>query len=106
MQRRHPEPYPNIFFEMDGVHIQQVFDELADRFGFPEKLWKAKWRAHLDKQARGEDEVGLFLKFGNEHINPILNQLLLRTYSHATFSNLCEYVIKKSATYIAVSYTH
>lgn len=101
IRRRNPEPYPNIFYEMDSVHIQSVFNELADRFGFPEKKWKAVWKAYLDSKPRGEDEIGLFLKFGSERINPILNSLLLRNSVETTFSNLCEYVIKKSATFIA-----
>lgn len=101
MRSRNPKPYPNIFFEMDAVHIQQVFDELTDRFGFPEKEWKALWKNHLDAQPRGEDEIGIFLKFGYERINPILNDLLIRNPSQSTFANLCEYIIKKSPKYRA-----
>lgn len=83
---------PNIFYEMDAVHIQQVFDLLTDRFGFP-TAWRKRWKEHLDKQPRSEDEIGLFLRFGNEHIDPILNALLLRSPSHGTFTKLCEYII-------------
>lgn len=101
MRRRNPEPYPNIFYEMDSIHIQSVFDELADRFGFPEKKWKAVWKAYLDSQPRGENEIGLFLKWGYENINPILNSLLLRGPGQSTFANLCEYIIKRSPKYLA-----
>lgn len=101
MRRRNPNPYPNIFYEMDALHIQQVFDELADRFGFPEKKWKELWKAHLESKPRGEDEIDLFLKFGNERINPILNALLLRSKVDSTFSNLCEYIITKSHSFQA-----
>jgi hypothetical protein len=101
MRRRNPKPYPNIFYEMDSIHIQQVFDELANRFGFPEKKWKERWKAHLAGKPRGEDEIGLFLSFGNEYINPILNALLVRNPVHPTFTNLCEYIITHSPAYKA-----
>lgn len=101
MRSRHTQPYANIFQEMDSVHIQAVFDELADRFGFPEKKWKTQWRAYLDAQPRGEDEIGLFLRWGYDHINPILNGLLLRSPSQSTFANLCEYIIRRSPTHLA-----
>ncbi len=47
----------NIFDEMDALHIAKVFEELALRFGFPEKKWKEEWKAHLNKQPRNQDEV-------------------------------------------------
>lgn len=87
---------PNIFYEMDSVHIQQVFDLLTDKFGFP-TAWRKVWKKHLEKQPRAEDEIGLFLRFGTDHIEPILNGLLLRSPSHSTFSKMCEYVILESA---------
>jgi len=87
---------PNIFYEMDAVHIQKVFDILTDRFGFPAE-WRKVWKEYLEKQPRGEDEIGLFLQFGNTRIEPILNALLLRQPAHATFAKLCEYVILGSA---------
>jgi hypothetical protein len=99
MRSRNPKPYANIFHEMDAVHIQAVFDELADRFGFPEKKWKVAWRAYIDSKPRGEDEIGLFLGWGYEKINPLLNGLLMRSSSESTFANLCEYIIKRSSTY-------
>src|SRR6478736_6304961 len=81
---------PNIFYEMDSVHIQQVFDLLTDKFGFPTE-WRKIWKEHLEKQPRGEDEIGLFLRFGTARIEPILNGLLLRSPSHDTFAKMCEY---------------
>ena len=85
----------NIFYEMDAVHIQKVFDLLTDRFGFPVE-WQKVWKEYLDKQPRGEDEIGLFLRFGNTRIEPILNALLLRSPGHSTFTKLCEYIILDS----------
>lgn len=85
----------NVFDDMDSIHIAKVFEELALRFGFPEKKWKAEWKAHLDKQPRSQDEVSLFLRFGHERIEPVLNRLLLRGSTHPTFSKLCEYIIKR-----------
>lgn len=90
---------PNIFHHMDELHVQQVIDELTDRFGFPEKKWKALWKEYLDKLPRAEDEIGAFLKFGNARINPILNDILIRGEGHGTFNSLCEYVIRKSESY-------
>ncbi len=95
------EIYPNIFREMDSVHIQTVFDELSDRFGFPQKSWQKAWRDVLEMRPVGEDEVAAFLHFGYNRINPILNSILLRGPNHQTFFYLCEYVIKKSPGYIA-----
>ncbi|MFZ5999484.1 MAG: hypothetical protein ACOYW3_03180 [Bacteroidota bacterium] len=89
----------NPFDYMDGVHIQQVWTELSARFGFPEKKWKEKFKKHLAAHRGSEEEVGMFLRFGNANINPILNALLLRSTGYGTFNALCEYVIKKSDTY-------
>jgi hypothetical protein len=85
--------------EMDQATIERVFNELVDRFGFPEKKWKLQWSKYLDAQTRGQNEMGIFLKFGYEKINPILNNLLLRQPSHPTFDSLCEFVIKNSESY-------
>ncbi|PZR38253.1 MAG: hypothetical protein DI538_10130 [Azospira oryzae] len=90
MKRRH-----NIFEDMTEVHIQLVFDELTDRFGFPEKAWKTFWKEHLAKQPKSADDIGVFLHFGYHHINPIINSILLRREGLNTFNNLCEYIIKR-----------
>ncbi len=44
---------------MDSLHIQQVFDLLTDKFGFPAE-WRKIWEEYLEKQPRGEEEIGLF----------------------------------------------
>ena len=79
---------PNVFDYMEEIHINQVFDELEERFGFPKREWKQKFKAHLDKQPKGESDLGVFLKFGNKHINPILNGILLRGELFDTFNKL------------------
>ena len=51
---------------------------------------------HLEKQPRSEEEISLFLLFGNQYVNPILNALLLRGQHVGTFDRLCEYIIMQS----------
>lgn len=85
----------NIFYEMDSIHIEKVFDYLTDKFGFP-SIWRKEWKEFLNKQPRGEEEISLFLRFGYERINPILNALLMRSSFHDTFAKLCEYIIRQS----------
>lgn len=85
----------NIFDQMEAIHITKVLEELALRFGFPEKKWKTEWKTHLSKQSPNHDEVSIFLRFGHERIEPLLNGLLLRRTTHPTFSKLCEYIIKR-----------
>jgi len=89
----------NIIHDMDALHMQQVWDELADRFHFPEKKWKEKFKEYADKQPSTVGERGIFLTFGTKHIDPVLNQLLLRPPASQTFNALVEYVIKKSSSY-------
>ncbi len=48
------------FYEMDQTHIQQVFDLLTDKFGFPKK-WQERWKQNLANSPRGENEIALFL---------------------------------------------
>lgn len=85
----------NIFYEMDGVHIQKVFDLLQSKFGFP-RQWEKNWKQHLERSPRSEEEIGLFLRWGIKHIEPLLNGVLLRGSSHSTFSKMCEYIIYQS----------
>jgi hypothetical protein len=91
----------NPFDYMDALHVEQVWTELNSRFGFPEKKWKEKFKKHLATQRDRNEEIGVFLRFGNANINPILNALLLRNTGYTTFNGLCEYVIKNSASYRA-----
>ena len=92
-----------ILDDMDSTHIQKVWDELADRFGFPEKVWKALFKKYLDKQPREVGEVSAFLRFGHakNSINDILNGILCRTSGINTFEKLCIYVVEQSNSYKA-----
>lgn len=90
---------PNIFDYMEEVHINQVWTELEERFGFPIKTWKKHFAEHLDSKPRSENILNVFLRYGSERINPILNGILIRREGFPTFHNLCEYVIRKSPAY-------
>ena len=85
----------SVFYEMDETHIQMVFELLTDKFSFP-KQWQDKWKQHLADYQRGENEIALFLKWGQKHIEPLLNGILLRGELHSTFAKLCEYIINNS----------
>ena len=89
--------YYNLVFDQA---LDQVFDELEERFGFPKKQWKAKFKEHLGRQRKDQNNLSVFLVFGNENINDILNGILMRNDAYPTFNNLCEYVIKKSPAYL------
>lgn len=86
-----------VFYEMDETHIKQVFDLLTDKFGFP-RQWQQRWKQYLADSPRGENEIALFLKWGQEHIEPLLNGILLRGQLHSTFAKLCEYIVNNSNT--------
>lgn len=89
----------NVFEYMEEVHINLTWTELQERFGFPIKEWKKHWTAHLNKQPKGESDIAVFMRYGNVHINPILNGILMRNEGHPSFNKLVEYVIKKSGSY-------
>lgn len=90
----------NILDYMEIIHIDQAFDLLEEKFGFPKKVWKKAFNEYLDKQPRKEDDLGIFLRFGNDRINPLLNGILVRNPGHPTFNKLCEYLVKKSPNYL------
>jgi len=87
--------HSNVFDQMDEVHITQIWTELENRFGFPSKQWKKHFKEHLDKQLKSENDISVFIKFGEQQINPILNSLLLRSPYNPTFDKLCQYVITR-----------
>ena len=76
-------------------HIDLVFKELHERFSLNVKFWKEQYQSKLRSQPRHVDEVGYFLKFCNQYINPLLNSLLGRYDQHPTFNKLVEYVMRK-----------
>jgi hypothetical protein len=81
--------------EFSEMHINLTWDELHDRFGFDLKTWKKKFNDYLMKQPRETDLVSAFLRFGNDRLNPLLNEILGRASGYPTFNRLTSYVAKK-----------
>ena len=79
------------------MHIDLVFKELSNRFGFNEPAWKKKFQEYLTKQPRTTSEMDAFIKFGNSFINPVLNEILSRNTLHSTFVKLLYYVVEKNS---------
>ena len=78
--------------EFSEMHISMTWDELHDRFGFDLKTWKKKFSDYLMKQPRETDIVAAFFRFGNDRINPLLNEILGRTSGFPTFQRFTEYI--------------
>lgn len=81
--------------EFSEMHISHAWDELHDRFGFDLKTWKKKFNDFLMKQPRETDMVSAFFRFGNDRINPLLNEILGRASGFPTFQRFTEYVTSK-----------
>lgn len=81
----------------DLMHIDIVFRELHDRFGFNKKEWEKKFKSFLSQQPRNTSELDAFIKFGNRFINPVLNEILCRNALHATFSQMVLYIVEKNS---------
>jgi hypothetical protein len=81
--------------EFSEMHINLTWDELHTRFGFDLKTWKKKFSDYLMKQPRETDLVSAFLRFGNDRLNPLLNEILGRSTGFPTFNRLTTYVAKK-----------
>jgi hypothetical protein len=77
------------------MHIQITWQELNERFGFELKAWKKKFHDYRMKQPSNADVVGVFFKFGNDRINPLLNEILGRSSGFPTFNRLVDYITKK-----------
>ena len=76
------------------MHIDLVFRELKERFGFNEKAWRKKFEEFLSRQPRTTSEMDAFIKFGNSMVNPVLNQILCRQALHSTFVKLLFYIVE------------
>lgn len=76
-------------------HIHHTWEELHNRFGFDLKTWKKKFNDYLMKQPRETDLVSAFFRFGNDRINPILNEILGRSSGFPTFQRFTEYIQSK-----------
>jgi hypothetical protein len=85
----------NIIDNFQEMHVNLVWDEIHDRFGFNIKAWKKKFGDYLSKQQRNTHELDAFLKFGISELNPVLNSILARQHYHPTFMNLVEYILSK-----------
>jgi hypothetical protein len=83
------------FQEFTEMHIQLTWNELHERFGFDLKTWKKKFSDYLMKQPRQTDVVSAFLRFGNDRINPLLNEILGRASGYPTFQRFTEYITSK-----------
>ena len=81
----------------EPMHIDLVFRELGDRFGFNQKAWRKKFEEYLSRQPRTTGEMDAFIKFGNSFINPVLNEILCRNSLHATFVKLLFYIVEKNS---------
>jgi hypothetical protein len=79
----------------EPMHIDLVFRELKDRFGFNDPAWRKKFQEFLSRQPRTTSEMDAFIKFGNSVINPVLNEILCRNSLHATFVKLLYYIVDK-----------
>jgi hypothetical protein len=86
---------PRTNYNFEEPHIEHVWKELHERFGFNLKHWKAKFEWYKGIHNKNPDEVSLFYWFGYETINPVLNQIIGRSSGYPTFQNLTEYVAKK-----------
>ena len=81
--------------EFMEYHIDQVWWELRDRFGFDIKKWKTRFGLYMQNHSRYESKVSAFNNFGFDEINPVLNKILCRNDLHPTFNNLVRYIIKE-----------
>jgi len=79
------------------MHVDLVFRELRERFGFNEKAWRKKFEEFLLRQPRTTSEMDAFIKFGNSFVNPVLNQILCRQALHSTFVKLLFYIVEKNS---------
>ena len=82
---------------LDEAHIKEIWAELNDRFGFNLKEWKKKFDQFVIKQTRETSVMSCFYRFGHDHINPVLNDILCRQRLYPTFTNLVKFVISKSS---------
>ena len=81
--------------DFQEIHIPYVWEELHARFGFDIQKWsKDKFPMYL-RQQRHASRLDAFMTFGNDRINPLLNELLCRPVNHPTFNRLLHHVLQK-----------
>ena len=81
---------------LDEAHIKEIWNELHVRFGFNLIEWKPRFDQYVVKQTRETSVMSCFYRFGHDHINPVLNEILCRQRLYPTFTNLVRFVISKS----------
>lgn len=80
--------------EFNEMHMAQAWQVLHERFGFNIAVWKKSFEAYLLKQPRETDTFSAFFRFGNEQINPVINQILGRNQGFPTFNRMIDYIMK------------
>ena len=85
----------NIIDQYSEHHITLAWRELHERFGFDLKGWKQLFRDQFMKQPRNTTELDYFLIFGNQFINPVLNDILRRRQGFPTFNKFMDYIIER-----------
>ena len=80
--------------ELSSLHIEKVWELLEEKFCFNVKVWKKEFN-DFQKQTSSTEYREAFVRFGHEHINPILNLILRRKEYHPTWLNILTYIVKK-----------
>jgi hypothetical protein len=80
-------------YQFQEHHITKTWNYLHDHFGFNIRKWKERFDDFKKKQKLEEDEIGAFHRFGNKHINPVLNEILGRNILHPTFNYLAQFIV-------------
>jgi hypothetical protein len=83
----------NPFDRFNEMHMQQVWDLLATKFGFNVPEWKMRFREYKLAYHRKLLDTDAFLIFGNKVLNPLLNQILQRRQGYPTFNRMVKYVM-------------
>jgi hypothetical protein len=79
----------------DEVDIERTWDYLEKTFKLNKKLWKAKFEDEYKVSSREFSKVELFVRFGKEHFEFSICQLIFRNpvYDH-TWLKICRYIVK------------
>ena len=86
-----PREIAAVFDELD---IDRTWDYLEKTFHLNKKKWKADFEQAYVKATREISKVELFVRYGREKIQPLLNQLLFRDPKHPTWFMLIRYIVK------------
>jgi hypothetical protein len=72
--------------------IELVFEYLHNKFGFNTKHWKERFNAIGSVDRRGNTKYDNFIRFGVQHVQPVLNQILGRENNFNTFEGMVRYL--------------